>query len=97
MVNVLNRPEMLTLDSDKDELPPIPALKGDEEVKIEPEKAIAETTQLNPKSPEKKNNRNRIKNLDSKKYLTRLPVLLAQIKVWLKKLRNKIRQILFSL
>ena len=72
---------MLILDSDKDELPPIPSLKGDEEVKTEPEKTIAERIQLNPKSSENKNNRNRIKNLDSKKYLTRLPVLLAQIKV----------------
>ena len=78
---------MLILDSDKDELPPIPLLKGDEEVKTEPEKTIAERIQLNPKSPENKNNRNRIKNLDSKKYLTRLPVLLAQIKVWLKKIK----------
>ena len=45
---------MLILDSDKDELPQIPSLKGDEEVKTEPEKTIAERIQLNPKSPEKK-------------------------------------------
>ena len=43
MVNVLNRPEVLTLDFDEDHLP----LEGDEEVKLEPERTIAERIKLN--------------------------------------------------
>ena len=36
-VNILNKPEMLILDFDRDDLPPMPALEGDEVVKSEPQ------------------------------------------------------------
>ena len=42
MIKVLNRPEDLTLDLDEDDLPTIPPLKADKEVKVEPEETIAE-------------------------------------------------------
>ena len=41
-INVLNKPEMLILDFDRGDLPPMPAVEGDEEVKVEPEETIAE-------------------------------------------------------
>ena len=47
-INVLNRAENLTLDFFEDDLPPMPALEGAEEVKLEPEKTIAERIKLNP-------------------------------------------------
>ena len=37
-----NVPVDLYLDEDGDDLPPMPALAGDEEVKLEPEETIAE-------------------------------------------------------
>ena len=51
------------------------------------------------KSLEKKKNKNRIKNLDSKETITRLPILLAQIKAGnnSNKLKHEIRQILYFL
>ena len=36
-----NLPIDLCLDEDEDDLPPIPALKGDEKVELEPEETIA--------------------------------------------------------
>ena len=33
-INILNRPEILTLDFDEDDLPSMPPLDSDEEVKI---------------------------------------------------------------
>ena len=41
-INVLNKPEMVILDFDRGDLPPMPAVEGDEEVKVEPEETIAE-------------------------------------------------------
>ena len=45
-VNIQNIPEMLILDFDRDGLPPMPAIEGDEEVNLEPEETIAERTKL---------------------------------------------------
>ena len=59
-VNVLNKPQSLTLVFDKDDLP----LEGDEELKLEPEETIAERIKLNSQK------RKVIKNLDSKQILT---------------------------
>ena len=56
----------------------MPPLEGNEEVKSEPKETIVERTKLKPQK--KKKNRNRIKNLDSKQIITRLPILLPQIK-----------------
>ena len=47
MINVLNRPENLTLNFIEDNLPAMPPLKGDEEVKLEPEEPITERVKLN--------------------------------------------------
>ena len=49
-INVLNRPENLTLDLylDEDHLPPVSPLEDDEEVKSEPEETVAERVKLNP-------------------------------------------------
>ena len=51
---------------DEDNLPPITALEGDEEVKLDPEETIAEIIQLKKK---KKKYRNRIRNLYSKQII----------------------------
>ena len=48
MENVLNKPKMLILDFDEDDLPPIPTLEDDEGVKLEPEETITERIKLNP-------------------------------------------------
>ena len=45
-INVLNRPENLTLDFHEDDLWPMPPLKCDEEVKLEPQETIAERGKL---------------------------------------------------
>ena len=50
MKNVLNRPEKLTLGFTEDNLA---LLKGDEEVKLEPEETIVERVKSNP--PRRKN------------------------------------------
>ena len=78
-INVLNKPEMLILDFDRGDLPPIPAVEGDEEVKVEPEETIAERKKKNPQK--RKRNRDRIKNFDSK-LLTRLPIFGSANKSW---------------
>ena len=40
---------MLILDFNEDELPPMPPLEGEEEVKLEQEDTIAERIMLNPR------------------------------------------------
>ena len=64
-INVLNRPENLTLDFDEDDLWPMPPLKCDEEVKLEPQETIAERVKLHLR----KKNSNRFKSLDSKQIV----------------------------
>ena len=89
MINVLNKLEMLILDFDEDDLPPIPPLEDDEEGKLKPKGTIAERPKLiSPTSPplplpppqKKKKAGTELKTLTSKKLLTRLPTLLAEIK-----------------
>ena len=88
MINVLNKLEMLILDFDEDDLPPIPPLEDDEEGKLKPKGTIAERPKLiSPTSPppplpppQKKKTGTELKTLTSKKLLTRLPTLLAEIK-----------------
>ena len=48
-INVRNVHENLPINLylDEDDLPPMPALEGDEEVKLEPEETIAERIKLN--------------------------------------------------
>ena len=84
-------------DEDEDDLPPILALESDEEVKLEPEQTIAERIKLNPRK--RKIIGAGLKVLISNKSLTRLPILLAQIKAGnnSNKLKNEIRQILYLL
>ena len=59
----------------------MPALEGDKEVKLVPEETIAEGIKLNPQK--RKNEETRLKILTPNKLLTRLPILLAQIKTGL--------------
>ena len=50
MVNILNKPEILIPDFDRDDLPSISTLlEGDEEVKLESENIIAEIIKLSPR------------------------------------------------
>ena len=94
-INVLNRPENVTLDFVEDDLTPMPAL-GDE-VKLEPEESIAEKVKV--KSLKQKKTGTGSKILPPNKLLTRLPILLAQTKAGnnSSKLKNEIRQILYLL
>ena len=62
-----NLPIDLCLDEGKDDLPPIPVLEGDKEVKLEPEETIAERVKLNPRKRKKR--RNKIQNIDSKQTI----------------------------
>ena len=74
----------------------MPPLEGDEgKVKVEPQESIAETVKLNPQKYEG----TELKILTPNKLLTRLPILLAQIKAWNNsyKSKNEIRQILYLL
>ena len=73
------------------------ALEGDEELKLESEETIAERIKLNPRK--RKNTGTGIKILTPNKLLTRLPVLLVQIKAGNNscKLKTEIRQILYLL
>ena len=77
-IRIQNVPENLAIDLylDEDDLPPI--VGGDEKVKLQPEETIAERTELNPRK--RKNMETRLKTLTPSKLLTRLPILLAQIK-----------------
>ena len=70
-----NLPIDLNLDKDKDDLQP---LECDKEVKAEPEKTIAERKTLNFWKRKIAGTRSKI--LNRNKLLTRLPMLLAQIK-----------------
>ena len=56
----------LYLDEDGDDLPQMPPLGDDEEVKLEPEDTIAKRAKL---SPHKRYNRNKIKNINSKQTI----------------------------
>ena len=49
-VNVLNIPENLAFDFVECNLPPMPPLERDEEVKLEPEETIGERVKLNPRT-----------------------------------------------
>ena len=98
-IKVQNVPENLhsdlCLDEDEDDLSSMPPLEGDEQnVKLEPENTIAERVKLNPR--ERKNEGAGLKILIPNNLLTRLPILLAQIKAGNNsyKLKNEIRQIL---
>ena len=76
----------------------MPLLEGDEkEVKLELEETIVERAKLNTRK--KINERIRLKILTQNKLLTRLSILLVQIKVGnnLYKSKNEIRQILYLL
>ena len=92
-----NLPIDLYLDKDEDNLPPIPPSEVDEEVKLEPEETIAERIRLNPRKRKKAGTGLEI--LTSNKLLTRLPILLAQIKARNNSynLKNEFRQILYLL
>ena len=89
-------PQHLTIDLylDEDDLWPIPALEGGEEVKLDPEEANAERMKLIPWKT--KNEGTGLKILTPKHLLTRLSILLAQIRAGKNsyKLKNEIRQIL---
>ena len=89
-INVLNRPENLTLGFSEDDLPP---LEGDEKL----EETIAERVKLDPRK--RKNEETGLKILTPNKLLTRLPILLAQITAGnnSNNLKNEIRQILYLL
>ena len=97
-IKAQNVPENLPIDLyiDEDDLPAMPALEGNDEVKLEQQKTIAVRVKLNSR---KKKRRNRIKILTPNKLLTRLPILLAQIEARnnYNKLKNEIRQILYLL
>ena len=90
-IKVQNIPQDLRIDLYlEDDLPP---LEGDEEVKLEPEESIAERVKLNPRK--RKNEGTGLKILTPNKLLTRLPILLAQIKKAgnnSNKLKNEISQ-----
>ena len=72
----------------------MPPLEDDEESKLEPEETIAERIKLNPRK--RKTTGTGLKVLTPNKLLTRLPIILAQIKAGnnLNKLKNEIRQML---
>ena len=77
---VQNVPENLAFDLYLDEydLPPMSALEGDEEVKLEPGETVVDRVKLI--SQKGKASRTGLKVLTPKKLLTRLAILLAQIK-----------------
>ena len=76
-INVLNRPENLALDFFEDDLLPMPPL-GDEKVKLELEETIAKRVKL--------------KILTQNNFLTRFPILLAQIKARSRQIRYLLYQ-----
>ena len=78
IITALSKPEMLSLDFIEDGLPPMPPLEGDKETKLEPEETIPEIVKLNPWK--RKNKVTGLDVLTPNKLLTRLPILLAQIK-----------------
>ena len=92
-------PENLRIDLclDEDDFPPMPPLEDAEEVKLDPEETISEKTKFNPRK--RKNTGKGLKILMPSKLLTRLIILLVQIKSRnnSNKLNNEIRQILYLL
>ena len=72
-INVLNRPENLTLDFVEDDLLPMSPQEGNEKVKLKPEETIAARVKLNPRN--RKKTGTGLKILTPKKLLTRLPIL----------------------
>ena len=78
-------------------MPPVPPLEDNKEVKLDPEETITERIKLNPLK--RKLTGKGLKALTPNKLLTRLPILLAQIKAGNNsyKLKNEIRQILYFL
>ena len=81
----------LYLDKDEDDLLSMATQENDEEVNSEPEETIAERMKLNPRNIKRKGTGLTI--FDSKQLLTRLLILLAQIKARKNsnKLKNEIR------
>ena len=75
----------------------MPPLESDEEAKLYTEKAFPERVKLIPQK--RKNEGTGLKILVPNKLLTRLPILLAQIKAGNNsyKFKNEIRQILYLL
>ena len=73
-------------------------LEGDKEAKLEPQVTIAEKLKLVPQKRKKKAGA-RLKILTQNKFLTRLSILLAQIKAGYNsnKLKNEVRLILYLL
>ena len=75
-INVLNSPENLTLDlyldEDENDLPPMPPLEDDEEVKSEPEETIAERLKLKPRK--RKTTGTGLKIFTPNKLLSRLQI-----------------------
>ena len=73
-------PENLPIDLhfDEDDLPPMLPLEGDKEVTLEPGEAIAEGMKLNLQK--RKTTGTGLKILTPNKLLTRLSILLEQIK-----------------
>ena len=92
-------PETLPIDFylDENDLPPLSAIEGEEEVKLEPEETIAERIKLNPRK--RKNTGTGLKILTPNKLLTRLLILLVQIKDGNNsyQLKNEIIQVLYLL
>ena len=90
-------PEKLPINLylDEGDLPPMSKLEGDEEP--EAEKTIDERVKLNPRK--RKYEGTGLKILTPNKLLTRIPILLAQIKAGNSsyKVRNEIRQIQYLL
>ena len=81
---------------ESEDLPPMPLLEGDEEeIKLEPEETIAERVKINTKKIAGKG----LKILTPSKLLTRLSILLVQIKAGNNsyELKNEIRQRLYLL
>ena len=72
MMNVLSRSENLNLDFVKDDLPSMPALEGDGEVKVESEETISEIIKLNPLK--RKITATELKISTPNKSLKRLPI-----------------------
>ena len=91
-----NLPIGLYLGEDINDLPPMLALEGEEEVKLEPDETAAVRIKLKPR---KKNTGAGLKTLTQNKLLTILSILLAQIKAGNNsyELKNEIRQILYLL
>ena len=74
-------------------------LEGDKEAKLEPQVTIAEKLKLVPQKRKKKKAKARLKILTQNKFLTRLSILLAQIKAGYNsnKFKNEVRLILYLL